>query len=59
MFKTLRSFALSETGTIMVDWVVLTASIVGLAMVVILSVGTGVEDLADSTATRVSSFQYD
>lgn len=59
MKRMLRQFATSETGSIMVDWVVMTASIVGLAMVVMLSVGGGVEELAENTSDKVTAYAYE
>ena len=41
-----KSFKSEESGAVTVDWVVLTAAIVGLGMVVIMSVGGGITDLA-------------
>ena len=43
LFKTFKS---EDSGAVTVDWVVLTAAIVGLGMVVIMSVGGGITDLA-------------
>ena len=42
----LKSFALSESGAVTVDWVVLTAAIVGLGLAVMAVVSAGVEDLS-------------
>ena len=39
------SFAKNDSGAVTVDWVVLTAAIVGLGMVVMTTVGGGIEDL--------------
>lgn len=41
----LKSFKNDEAGAVTVDWVVLTAAIVGLGMVVMTTVGGGIEDL--------------
>ena len=41
-----KGFKNDESGAVTVDWVVLTAAIVGLGMVVMLSVGPGIEQLA-------------
>jgi Flp pilus assembly pilin Flp len=40
-----KSFKNDESGAVTVDWVVLTAAIVGLGMVVMTTVGGGIEDL--------------
>jgi Flp pilus assembly pilin Flp len=44
LFKTFKS---DEAGAVTVDWVVLTAAIVGLGMVVMTTVGGGIEGLGD------------
>ena len=41
-----KSFKNDESGAVTVDWVVLTAAIVGLGMVVMTRVGTSVTGLA-------------
>lgn len=48
-----KSFANDDAGAVTVDWVVLTAAIVGLGIVVMNSVGGGVTGLADSTSTKI------
>ena len=40
-----KNFKKDESGAVTVDWVVLTAAIVGLGMVVMTTVGGGIEDL--------------
>lgn len=50
-----KSFANDEAGAVTVDWVVLTAAIVGLGIVVMTSVGGGITGLASSTATKISA----
>ncbi|MFN4098405.1 MAG: hypothetical protein ACK4GT_01380 [Pararhodobacter sp.] len=42
----IKAFASNESGAVTVDWVVLTAAIVGLGIAVVASVRTGVVDLA-------------
>jgi Flp pilus assembly pilin Flp len=46
-----KSFAKDESGAVTVDWVVLTAAIVGLGMVVMTTVGGGIEGLGDKIVT--------
>ena len=41
MLKYMKDFCSDEAGAITVDWVVLTAAIIGLGLAVILSVGDG------------------
>ena len=40
-----RYFLNDESGAVTVDWVVLTAAVVGLGIVVMNTVGTGIESL--------------
>ncbi|MGY6706315.1 hypothetical protein [Roseinatronobacter sp.] len=44
----LKNFIASESGAVTVDWVVLTAAIVGLGVSVIAYVSTGTLDLAEN-----------
>ena len=46
-----KAFHKDESGAVTVDWVVLTAAIVGLGMVVMTTVGGGIEDLGDTVVT--------
>ena len=46
-----KGFKSDESGAVTVDWVVLTAAIVGLGMVVMNTVGGGIESLGDSVVT--------
>lgn len=43
----LKNFASSEAGAVTVDWVVLTAAIVGLGLAVMAVISGGLEDVAD------------
>ncbi len=47
-------FAADEDGAVTVDWVVLTAAIVGLAVALIASVLVAVETLGEAISTEVS-----
>lgn len=49
-----QRFIQDETGNATVDWTVLVAGLVGLSVTVMISVGGGVEDLADKTDTELS-----
>ena len=51
-----KSFANDEAGAVTVDWVVLTAAIVGLGIVVMTSVGGGITGLATATATKLGTY---
>ena len=50
-----KSFANDEAGAVTVDWVVLTAAIVGLGMVVMTTVGGGIEGLGKKVVTDLNS----
>ncbi len=50
MTNLIKTFAKSESGAVTVDWVVLTAALVGLGLAVMAVVSTGVEDLSTSIA---------
>ncbi|MBM2577801.1 hypothetical protein JQC91_15955 [Jannaschia sp. Os4] len=52
MFKT---FLASESGAVTVDWVVLTAALVGLGLAVMGVVSTGVQNASNSIATELSA----
>ena len=51
-----KSFANDEAGAVTVDWVVLTAAIVGLGIVVMTSVGSGITGLADNTKAKLGTY---
>jgi Flp pilus assembly pilin Flp len=42
-----KSFKNDESGAVTVDWVVLTAAIVGLGLLVMATIGPAIEDTAD------------
>ena len=50
-----KSFKNDESGAVTVDWVVLTAAIVGLGMVVMMSVGGGIEGLGEAIVTDLGT----
>ena len=54
LFKTFKS---DESGAVTVDWVVLTAAIVGLGMVVMTTVGGGITGLATGIAGDLAGRQ--
>ena len=54
LMKILKSFQNDEAGAVTVDWVVLTAAIVGLGIVVMTTVGGGIETLSKATATKIT-----
>ena len=61
LFDLIKKFHNDESGAVTVDWVVLTAAIVGLGVAVILAVGPSITDLAEGIATSVdtSPVSYD
>ena len=54
-FNILNNFRNDEDGAVTVDWVVLTAAIVGLGIAVLTTVGTGVNELGEDIGESVSS----
>jgi Flp pilus assembly pilin Flp len=54
LLNILNTFKNDESGAVTVDWVVLTAAIVGLGMVVMTTVGGGIETLAGKVKTDVA-----
>ncbi len=51
----IKNFHNDESGAVTVDWVVLTAAIVGLGLAVVASVSSGVNSLGESISTAVST----
>ncbi|MBT8474250.1 MAG: hypothetical protein KJO78_02145 [Alphaproteobacteria bacterium] len=55
-FKLTKRFNGEEDGAVTVDWVVLTAAIVGLGVAVITSVRNGVTSLGANISERVEGY---
>lgn len=55
MFKLTKNFKKDESGAVTVDWVVLTAAIVGMGIAVIASVSGGASSLATTVSSAVST----
>ncbi|WP_380057094.1 hypothetical protein ACFE33_03750 [Falsihalocynthiibacter sp. SS001] len=55
MTNLIKNFVSNESGAVTVDWVVLTAAIVGLGVAVLASVSGGVKSLAGKISSEVSS----
>lgn len=53
--KLFKNFKSDESGAVTVDWVVLTAAIVGLGMVVMKTVGGGISSLGDTVVTDLEA----
>lgn len=52
-FDLIKRFHNDESGAVTVDWVVLTAAIVGLGIAVVASISGGVRGLGDSISAAV------
>ncbi len=50
-----KSFRADESGAVTVDWVVLTAAIVGLGLVVMQSVGGGVQAMTAKISAQLTN----
>ncbi len=55
MTKFFKNFRADEAGAVTVDWVVLTAAVVGLAVAAYTSIQTGASDLTASTNTYMDA----
>jgi Flp pilus assembly pilin Flp len=55
MLNFIKNFRADEDGAVTVDWVVLTAAIVGLGIAVLASVRGGAEQMADNIATELGT----
>ncbi|MCF6445006.1 Flp family type IVb pilin [Nereida sp. MMG025] len=51
----IKNFRKDEDGAVTVDWVVLTAAIVGLGLAIMFSVGNGTEALANKISSKLST----
>ncbi len=55
MLNFIKNFRADEDGAVTVDWVVLTAAIVGLGIAVLTSVGTGTKNLSNKISSSLSA----
>ena len=55
LIKLVKKFHAEEDGAVTVDWVVLTAAIVGLGIAVLTSVSGGTTSLADKISSSLSA----
>ncbi|HGG04456.1 MAG TPA: hypothetical protein ENK28_03270 [Aliiroseovarius sp.] len=53
--KNFTNFLNDESGAVTVDWVVLTAAIVGLGIAVLTTISSSVEDVASTIDTQLNS----
>ena len=56
LFKLFNAFARDEDGAVTVDWVVLTAAVVGLGMAVGASIRGGVQDLTEDASNEMTGY---
>ena len=54
-FKLFKKFNAEEDGAVTVDWVVLTAAIVGLGMLALTPIAYSTENIADNTGALLDS----
>ncbi|MCR9273443.1 MULTISPECIES: hypothetical protein [Mameliella] len=54
MINFIKSFRKDENGAVTVDWVVLTAAVVGLAVAAYTTIETNSQTLIDNAAARVA-----
>ena len=55
MLNFIKNFRRDEDGAVTVDWVVLTAAIVGLGIAVLASVSNGVTSLSGKISSQLSN----
>ena len=55
LFNMIKEFQRDEDGAVTVDWVVLTAAIVGLGIAVLTTVGGATDDYADEIGSHLST----
>ena len=59
MIKFFKNFSKDEDGAVTVDWVVLTAAVVGLGVAGVATVSDGIGTLADNIETGVGGATVD
>jgi len=55
LFKLANKFSNDESGAVTVDWVVLTAALVGIAVTLISTIKTGIDEAATDIKGKLSS----
>jgi len=55
MLDFIKNFRADEDGAVTVDWVVLTAAIVGLGIAIVVTVRTGANDLATDISSSLTA----
>lgn len=51
----IRAFRDTESGAVTVDWVVITAAVVGIALAVLMTLGTATHDYAEAIDSAMDS----
>ncbi|MDR9484135.1 MAG: hypothetical protein RI566_03085 [Sediminimonas sp.] len=59
MINFIKNFHNDESGAVTVDWVVLTAAVVGLAVAAFSTIKTNTETVSDSIATTIDAQKLD
>ena len=54
LFEMIKNFHNDESGAVTVDWVVLTAAVVGLAVAAYTTIETETKDLASAAGSRIA-----
>ncbi|BDY14952.1 hypothetical protein [Sulfitobacter pontiacus] len=57
MMNFIKNFKNDESGAVTVDWVVLTAAVVGLAVAAYSAIETGASDLTAKTASHMKTHE--
>lgn len=57
MFKGIKEFFADESGAVTVDWVVLTAAVVGLAMITYVGLAENTQAVTNATGATVLTAQ--
>ena len=57
MFKGIKKFFANESGAVTVDWVVLTAAVVGLAMITYVGLAENTQAVTNATGATVLTAQ--
>ena len=55
MFNMIKNFAADESGAVTVDWVVLTAAVVGLGLAVLSVVKPGAETMSNNIKAQLET----
>lgn len=57
MFKGIKEFFANESGAVTVDWVVLTAAVVGLAMITYVGLAENTQAVTNATGATILTAQ--